>query len=182
VTSPLRALTAAATAALLLTLAACASGPSTTTAEPTTSAAASAPAADGECDGVTVVVDASAFGDADETSLSECVQTDGPIAAVDAFTQVDVETEGTVEYGDQVVCRVNGVPAEDVALTSAEGAEHFETCESMPAAFAYWSLWVKPEAGEWGYAQEGLSTLELQPGESVALLFTLNGEPAAPSL
>ena len=52
---------------------------------------------------------------------------------------------------------------------------------SMPAAFAYWSLWVQPEGGEWGYAQEGLSTLQLQPGESLELLFTLNGEPAAPT-
>ena len=176
-------MTAAAAAALLLTLAACSSATSTPTAEPSTSASASASAgaADGECDGVNVVVDATAFADEDETSLSECIQTDEPIAAADAFAKVNVTTEGTVEYGDQVVCRVNGVPAEDQALAAEDGSEYFETCEAMPAAFAYWSMWVKPEAGAWGYAQEGLSTLELQPGESVALLFTLNGEPAAPT-
>ena len=164
--------------ALLLTLAACASSPASDMGEPSVSASASG----GEgCDGVTVVVDASAFEDADEISQSQCIETDEAIAASDALDEAGVTTEGTTEYGDQVVCRVNGLPAEDAALTAEDGSEHFETCESMPAAFAYWGLWVKPADGEWAYAQEGLSTLQLQPGESVALLFTLNGEPAAPT-
>lgn len=158
--------------ALLLSLAACSSG----TAEPSASASA-----DGSCAGVTVVVDASAFEDADDISQSQCIETDETIAASDALDEAGVTTEGTTEYGDQVVCRVDGLPAEDVALTAEDGSEHFETCESMPAAFAYWSLWVQPEDGEWAYATEGLSTLQLEPGESVALLFTLNGEPAAPT-
>ena len=158
--------------ALLLSLAACSSD----TSEPSASASA-----DGSCAGVTVVVDASAFEDADEISQSQCIETDETIAASDALDEAGVTTEGTTEYGDQVVCRVDGLPAEDVALTAEDGSEHFETCESMPAAFAYWSLWVQPEDGEWAYATEGLSTLQLERGESVALLFTLNGEPAAPT-
>ena len=92
-----------------------------------------------------------------------------------------ITTEGTEEYGDQVVCRVNNVPAVDLALTAEDGSDYFEECASMPAAFAYWSLWVQPEGGEWEYAQEGLSTLQLEPGEGIALLFSLNGEPAAPT-
>ena len=92
-----------------------------------------------------------------------------------------VRTEGTEEYGDQVVCRVNGLPAEDEAIPAEDGPDYFETCDTMPAAFAYWSLWVKPAGGEWGYAQEGAATQELQPGDAVELLFTLNGEPAAPA-
>ena len=158
--------------ALLLSLAACSSD------TPEASASASA---DGGCAGVTVVVDASAFEDADDISQSQCIDTDEAIAASDALDIAGITTEGTTEYGDQVVCRVDGLPAEDVALTAEDGSEYFETCESMPAAFAYWSLWVQPEGGEWAYATEGLSTLQLQPGESVALLFTLNGEPAAPA-
>ena len=158
--------------ALLLSLAACSSD----TPEPSASASA-----DGSCAGVTVVVDASAFEDADDISKSQCIETDETIAASDALDEAGVTTEGTTEYGDQVVCRVDGLPAEDVALTAEDGSEYFETCESMPAAFAYWSLWVQPEDGEWDYATEGLSTLQLEPGESVALLFTLNGEPAAPT-
>ncbi len=101
--------------------------------------------------------------------------------ASDALAAAGVTTEGTDQYGDQVVCRVNNVPAEDLALTAEDGSDYFEECASMPAAFAYWSLWVKPVEGEWAYAEEGLATLQLEPGESLALLFTLNGEPATPS-
>ncbi|KQZ85011.1 hypothetical protein ASD56_01150 [Microbacterium sp. Root166] len=177
-TSTLRSLTAAAAAALLLTLAAC-SSPATTTAEPSSSAAA--PAAEGECAGVTIVVDASALEGDDDVSLEECVETDEAVAAADALAEAGVETEGTVEYGDQVVCRVNGAPAADTVLAADDGTEYSETCESMAPAFAYWSLWVKTAESEWDYAQEGLSTLQVEPGDSVALLFTLNGEPAAPT-
>ena len=70
------------------------------------------------------------------------------------------------------------MPAEDFALTAGDGSDYFETCQAMPAAFAYWSLWVKPQGGEWEYAQEGLPTLQVGPGQSIALLFSLNGEPA----
>jgi hypothetical protein len=177
VTSTLRSLSAAAAAALLLTLAAC-SSPATETAP---SSAASAPAVSGECAGVTVVVDASALEGDDDVSVEECIETDEAIGAADAFAESEVITEGTVEYGDQVVCRVNGAPAADTALTAADGTEYTEDCASMPAAHAYWSLWVQPAGGEWDYAQEGLSTLQVEPGDSIALLFTLNGEPAAPT-
>lgn len=166
--------------ALLLTLAACASSPASETAEPSTSAPAAASADEG-CAGVTVVVDASAFEGADEISQSQCVETDEAIAASEALEAAGITTEGTTQYGDQVVCRVDGLPAEGVALTAEDGSDYFESCESMPAAFAYWSLWVQPEGGEWEYAQEGLSTLRLEPGQSIALQFSLNGEPASPT-
>ncbi len=51
----------------------------------------------------------------------------------------------------------------------------------MPAAFAYWALWTKPAGGTWDYAQEGLSALTASPGDSVELLFTLDGAPASPA-
>ncbi|MGW9587162.1 hypothetical protein [Microbacterium sp. NPDC055455] len=180
-TSTLRAAAAAAaSAALLFALAACASPAPEQAPTPTeTKTVAVLDEACAEDAGVTVVVDASSLEDGD--SKTWCVGTDETLAAADALTLVGVETEGTEEYGDQVVCRVNGVPAESTALTAEDGSEYFETCASMPAAFAYWALWVKPSGDEWGYAQEGLSTLQLEPGDSVALLFTVNGEPAAPA-
>ncbi|MDR7187195.1 hypothetical protein J2Y46_000011 [Microbacterium sp. BE35] len=180
-TSTLRAVAAAAaSAALLFALAACSSD--APGAAPTASDTQAVQVSDEACAddaGITVAVDASALEDGD--SKSWCIETDETLAAADALTLVNVTTEGTEEYGDQVVCRVNGVPAEDQAITADDGSEYFETCESMPAAFAYWSLWIKPAEGEWGYAEEGLSTLELEPGEGLELLFTLNGEPAAPT-
>ncbi|WP_404434375.1 hypothetical protein LG299_07145 [Microbacterium lacus] len=177
-TSNLRLLTAASAAALLLTLAAC------TTAAPSvndnnTVGAVSSACADSE--GVTLSVDASALGDEDDVSGAWCVLTDEGVGAADALSIAAITTEGTEEYGDQVVCRVNNVPAADLALTAEDGSDYFEQCESMPAAFAYWSLWVKPVGGEWDYAQEGIATLQLEPGDAAELLFTLNGEPATPS-
>ncbi|BDV31665.1 hypothetical protein [Microbacterium terricola] len=165
----------AATALLALSLSACAGGAAPAASSPSGTPEASAPA---DCAGVTVIIDASAI---DGDSSASCVATDAAIGAADALAQADVTTEGTEEYGDQVVCRVNGEPAADLALPAEDGSEYFEECASMPAAFAYWSLWVQSDGGEWGYAQEGLSTLQLQPGDRVELLFTLNGEPAEPA-
>lgn len=180
-------LTTAATAGVvtLMMLAGC-STPTTDAGSPAVSPDddMSAIAVEAACDGdegVTLAVDASALGEQDDVSATWCVFTDTAIPATDVLAGAAVETEGTDEYGDQVICRVNGVPAEDVALTAEDGSDYFETCASMPAPFAYWSLWVQPVGGEWAYAEEGLSTLELAPGERLALLFTLNGEPVAPS-
>ena len=72
-------------------------------------------------------------------------------------------TEGTADYPNELVCRVNGVPAADFDINH-QGGTYREECAKMPAAFAYWSLWVKPASGDWAYAQEGLSTLQGQPG------------------
>ena len=165
----------AATVLLALSLSACAGAATPAASSPSATSEDSDPAA---CAGVTVIVDASAIdGDSSET----CVDADAAIGAADALVAADITTEGTDEYGDQIVCRVNGQPAADLALPAEDGSAYYEECASMPAAFAYWSLWVQPKKGEWGYAQEGLSTLQLQPGERLELLFTLNGEPAEPA-
>ncbi|MCU4673410.1 hypothetical protein ACFQRL_12465 [Microbacterium fluvii] len=179
-TSTPRILALAAAAALALSLAACSS---TTTAQPGSSAAeetaapTSAPCAGDE--GVTFVVDSSAL--AGGADAQYCVPAEATIAAADVLAATGVETEGTDEYGDQVVCRVNGLPSATEPVGSTEDPAYVEECASMPAAFAYWSLWVKPAGGEWGYAEEGLSTLQVEPGDSLELLFTLDGEPAAPA-
>ncbi|WHP58787.1 hypothetical protein QMY03_17960 [Arthrobacter sp. KFRI-F3372] len=170
-----------AAAGLLLSLAAC-SAPATTqptTSAPSPSAAASSTAADAPCDGVKVIVDSGALKqEAADTSV--CVPVDGPTVAAEILEEADVETEGTTQYPNELVCRVNGVPAADFDITHKEGT-YREECQSMPAAFAYWALWVKPASGDWAYAQEGLATLKVSPGESLELLFTVDGEPAAPA-
>lgn len=178
-----RTLALSAAAVLVLLLSACSTP---TGAEETPSAApgddtsvVAEPAACEGDDGVTFVVDGSALAEQKDVSATWCVLADAPIAAADVLAAAGVETEGTEEYGDQVVCRVDGAPADDVPLIAEDGTEHLETCASMPAAFAYWSLWVRPAGGEWAYAEEGLSTLQLEPGAALGLLFTLNGEPAA---
>ncbi|MBD1539175.1 hypothetical protein HC749_13470 [Arthrobacter sp. S13_S34] len=169
-----------AAAGLLFSLAAC-SAPAAT--QPTTSApspsAATSSAADAPCDGVKVIVDSGALKqEAADTTV--CVPVDEPAVAAEILEEADVETEGTTQYPTELVCRVNGVPAADFDITHKEGT-YREECGSMPAAFAYWALWVKPASGEWAYAQEGLATLKVSPGESLELLFTVDGEPATPA-
>jgi len=94
--------------------------------------------------------------------------------------EAKVKTEGTDAYPKELVCRVNGVPAADFDITH-KGGTYREECKKMPAGFAYWSLWVKPASGAWAYAQEGLATLKVSPGQSLELLFTVDGAPAAPA-
>lgn len=176
-----RLLSVTAVAVLAAALAGCAGGSS---AAPSASADLAIPAVagtcEGEADGVTVIIDASTLGEADEVSASWCVPAEEPLIAADALDLARIPTEGTEEYGDQVVCRVDGVPSADLVLTAEDGSDYREECQAMPAAFAYWAVWVKPAGGQWDYAQEGLSTLQLAPGDAVELLFTLNGEPASP--
>jgi len=110
-----------------------------------------------------------------------CITTDAPITAREALDLAGVTTEGTTEYGDAVVCRVNGVPGADLPITNPEnGQAYTESCAGMPAAFAYWSVWLKPAGGEWTYAAEGVDTQQVAPGERLELQFTLNGEPVNP--
>lgn len=172
-----RALTIAAAAAVALMLAACA--PTASPSDKPKPAASDSSTADGDCAGVTVIVDTGDLDVADDPSTTACVETAEAIDGADALAAVDLTTVGTTTYAD-AVCRVNGVPSETTELPGPDGGAYFETCADMPAASAYWSLWVKPAGGEWDYAQTGISGLELHPGDSVELLFTVNGEPAAP--
>ncbi|MEW9871759.1 hypothetical protein [Arthrobacter sp. HS15c] len=170
-----------AAAGLLLTLAAC-STPATTqpsASAPVSSAAASSNASGGPCAGVKVVVDSGALKqDAAETSV--CVAVDAKTPASKVLEEAEVKTVGTTQYPNELVCRVNGVPAADFEIVH-KGGTYKEECAGMPAAFAYWSLWVKPATGDWAYAQEGLATLQVSPGESLELLYTVDGVPAAPT-
>lgn len=171
------ALALPAVAVLVLSLTACA--PSTP--ESTSSPAPSSAVSDDGCTGVTVIVDTGDLEITDDPSGTVCVDTAETILGVDAVAEAGFTTVGTETYPDDVICRVDGVPSEDTELTGDDGAAYHETCADMPPAAAYWGLWVKPAGGEWDYAQTGLSALELNPGDSVQLLFTIDGSPAAPT-
>ena len=175
-----------AAAGLLFSLAAC-SAPATqpaasepaSTAAATPTAAASSSASAGPCDGVKVIVDSGALKQ-DAADISVCVDVDEPTVAADVLKEANIKTEGTEQYPTELVCRVNGVPAADLDIKHKAGT-YREECKGMPAAFAYWALWTKPAAGDWAYAQEGLATLKVSPGESLELLFTVDSEPATPA-
>ncbi|BCW56389.1 MULTISPECIES: hypothetical protein [unclassified Arthrobacter] len=171
-----------AAAGLLLTLAGCSTPAATQPSASAPASPASASAASttaGPCAGVKVIVDSGALKQA-AADTSTCVSVDGPTVASKVLDEAKVKTEGTTQYPNEIVCRVNGVPAADFDIKHKDGT-YREECKGMPAAFAYWGLWVKPASGEWAYAQEGLATLKVSPGESLELLFTVDGEPAAPA-
>ena len=138
-----------------------------------TSPAADAPPADG-CAKVTVAVD---FGPVEADPIRACVAAG---AARDILDAAGISTEGTVDYGDQVVCRVNGLPSADEEVV-IDGVDPFvETCATLNAN-AYWALWVKGSAREsWEYAQEGLSTLVLEDGQSIGLVYTPGTDTTPP--
>ncbi|WP_231755054.1 hypothetical protein [Pseudarthrobacter sp. GA104] len=176
-----------AAAGLLFTLAACSAPAASqpTTSAPASSAAASSSAAPstasgtaGTCDGVKVIVDSGALKQS-AADKSVCVPVDGPTLASDVLGKADVKIEGTAKYPTSFACRVNGVPAADFDIKHKGGTTR-EACDDKNTV-SYWALWVKPAAGTWAYAQEGLDSLKLSPGESLELLFTVDGEPAAPA-
>lgn len=173
-----------AAAGLLLTLAACSTPAATqstspaaaSTAAASTSAAASSTSS-GPCAGVKVIVDsASLQQSAADTSV--CVPADATTPATKVLEEAKVKIEGTAKYPTSFACRVNGVPAADFDIKHKGGTIR-EACDDKNTV-SYWALWVKPAAGTWAYAQEGLDSLKLNPGESLELLYTVDNEPAAP--
>jgi len=172
-----------AAAGLLLTLAACSTPASTqqSSSAPASSAAASSSAAStsaGPCTGVKVIVDSGALKQS-AADTSACVSVDGPTVAAKVLEQAKIKTEGTAKYPTSFACRVNGVPAADFDIKHKGGTTR-EACDDKNTV-SYWALWVKPAAGTWAYAQEGLDSLKLNPGESLELLYTVDNEPAAPA-
>jgi hypothetical protein len=161
--------TAPALLVLALALSGCATGTPAATTSPEPHVTAS-----GACEQVTVVVD---FGPLDEPAVEACVE--GGLAT-DVLDAAGVTTEGTVDYGDQVVCRVNNEPSPDETVI-IEGQDPFvEACQTLGSA-AYWGLWVKTAAdSEWEFAQEGVATLELADGESFGLVYTPGTESTPP--
>jgi len=135
-------------------------------------------ASDGSCDGVAVEINFS--GEAE--NIERCVVLNGNSeTAKNILASAGISVEGTKAFGDAVVCRVNNVPSADEELKIEGEDPYLETCEDMPAAFAYWALWVKESDGaEWGYAMEGISSLQLTKGQSVGLAFSLGGEAPTP--
>jgi hypothetical protein len=177
VNSTTRTFALTAAAALALTLTACSATDTPTVSQSPTSTTATA----GACTGVTVIVDTGDLKPSPDPAGTTCVDTTTSILGSDALKNADITTVGTTKYPDQVVCRVDGVPSETTDLPDGKGGTYHETCANMPAASAYWAVWVKPSGGKWDYAQTGLSALQLKPGDSLELLFTMNGKPASPA-
>lgn len=145
-----------------LALAGCTAAQPDASTSPTPSASAAQGAED--CADVSLVIE---YGVLDADTVEACVPAG---SAVDALAAADITTEGTADYGDQVVCRVDDLPSPED-----------ESCATLPAS-AYWALWVKPAPdAEWEYAQEGVGTLQLTAGQSLGLVYTEGDDSTPPS-
>lgn len=157
-----------------LALSGCASGTSTEAASSAASTPTTAPAA-GECAGVQVVVD---FGELGGDALDECVETDQTLTAAEAFAEAGIELSESEAFAG-AVCRVAGAPAADTEL-EFEGETYREDCVNMGPVWAYWGLFIDTGDG-WGYAQEGASTQQLEPGQGIAFAWQF-GDTTEPRL
>ena len=160
----------AALSAFAVTLAGCAPAP---TPAPTST----------DCAGVRVVVNFTLLGQSGgPADVSACAPlASGTETVADALASVQVTTVGTAKYGDQVVCRVNGLPAADKPFTVPGHDPYTETCATMAPEFAYWSLWLRKGGAAWDYAAEGVSTQKVAPGDSIGLVFTTGGATPTPA-
>ena len=106
-------------------------------------------------DGVTVVVDFHELGGGVQTV---CDAGGGGQAASRLFPDNGFPLE-YVQRQPGFVCRVSGAPTADD-----------EPCVNTPPTDAYWGLWwTDGESGSWSYSSEGVASLTVPEGGSVAL-------------
>ena len=117
------------------------------------------------------------YGVLEKSTFEKCVSTTTDMKATDILKSNNFTLQGTEKYGDNVLCRLNGLPtAKD------------ETCKDMPSENAYWAILEKKKQlvnipfMENGYtwAQVGIGELTLSPGDSLALVFASNGNVKFP--
>ena len=106
------------------------------------------------------------------TKITKCIEASNNTVALDILKKANLKIEGTSKYGLGVVCRVNGLPDEKA-----------ESCKIMPPAEAYWAIIIKEKQkiplpiNEWGWGQLAVDQQELNPGDSLGLVWTgPNGE------
>lgn len=131
-----------------------------------------------ECAGIEVVVD---FGALNEPAVQHCLDTDIAVTAAQAFIDTGVELSESQAFAG-AICRVDGHPAESVAL-EYDGETYTEDCVNMGPVWAYWGLFIDTGEG-WGYAQEGAASQHVEPGEAIAFAWQFGDttEPRLPAV
>jgi hypothetical protein len=109
--------------------------------------------------GVTVVVDATAFGDGVHVRCASQPVRSG----FEALTKAGFTYEGTVRFPG-LLCRIDGEPASD-------------PCHGPPPPDAYWAYWHAPRGGSWTYSTSGAGGRVPPPGSVEGWAF---GDDARP--
>ncbi|WP_372727968.1 hypothetical protein, partial [Nocardioides sp.] len=127
-----------------------------------------APAAAAACTttaGVTVVVDFHELGGGLRQVCDPGSGQNGAERFKDAGFSLD-----RVQRQPGFVCRVDGVPAED-------------PCVNTPPSDAYWSLWWSDgESGTWTFSSQGIDSLKVPDGGSIALSWKGSADSSPPGV
>ena len=105
-----------------------------------------------------------------KNKINQCIDQDN-IIALDFIKQAGYTTEGTIKYGDAVLCRLNNLPSNKE-----------ESCSEMPPENAYWAVIIKKKQtlliprNEWGWAEKAINETYLYAGDSIGLVFSNNGD------
>jgi hypothetical protein len=127
---------------------------------------------------VTVIVD---FQSLKSDKTQTCIASGSAIEAMTAFNLAGYAIQGTDKYGLQIICRVNGLPDAVHAIKSDKHKGYLEKCSDMPADFAYWALLIKTPIKDWTFAPVGVADLKVNPGEQVALVFSVDEKMELPN-
>jgi hypothetical protein len=127
---------------------------------------------------VTVIVD---FQSLKNEKKQTCVAAGSAMEAMTAFNLAGYAIYGTDKYGLQIICRVNALPDAVTPIVSKDQDSYVEKCTDMPAEFAYWALLVRTPEKDWTFAEVGIQDLKINPGEQVALVFSVDGKLELPN-
>jgi hypothetical protein len=117
------------------------------------------------------------------SKVTECVPVSQKTNALSVIEDAGLALEGTDKYGSQIVCRVDNLPSPVKPIGIKGHEDYVEYCLDMPAEYAYWAVLIKRAAdplnpvkldSKWGWAQTGVSEVELNPGDSIGLVFADN--------
>lgn len=137
---------------------------------------------------VTVLIDYGVL-DSEAAPFEKCIDAEGEVNALELMTSANFKLEGTDKYGNNVVCRLNNLPAPDAPIGIKGNEDYVEQCKDMPAEFAYWAVLEKRKGAlpnpadlntKWSWAQVGVAELSLKPGDSLAFVFADNGKVKFP--
>jgi Putative Ig domain len=137
--------------------------------------------------GVIVYVDFSAWPKGPEKGAQDiaCAPTPGATktqggttSGLAAMTAAGVSTDGTVQYGEQFICRI-GVTALGIASQEPDPAQ--ESCDATPSD--YWAMW-SADAGSnsWQFSGCGAASCHPDAGSIEAWIFESNGGNKKPGL
>lgn len=146
-------------------------------AAPVTGQPAGTPGFCSDDHGTTVVVDFTALGG---DVVVRCAPGSAERTGFDALEDAGFDVDGTTRFGEGAVCRIDGRPAADDALTVEGDDGYREACIDMPPSAAYWSYWSADNGGAWSYSQYGAQNREAIDGGFEGWSFALNSGSAGP--